>query len=118
MNQMRLVIPSMILCASITTAVQGQDSNRPTLGPAEADGHRSIQIKRPVKPGDEVGSFAQRFGVDWVALDEIRLRAIDHVALLEEDDQFDPMPLRFAVPRNVGIESTDGRWIEVQGGWL
>lgn len=84
----------------------------------EADGHPSILPDRPVKPGDEAISFSRRFGVEAFPLDEVVLRAIDHDALIDDDKNFPSVPLRFALPRNVGIQTSHGRWLEVDGGWL
>ena len=81
-------------------------------------GHYSRNLVQPVKPGNEPMTFTQRYAVDWVPLDQVYLSALDHGALLEEDEGFDPMPLRFAVPRNVQIDVRDGRWIDVPGGSL
>ncbi|MCH2162534.1 MAG: PPC domain-containing protein, partial [Phycisphaerales bacterium] len=86
--------------------------------PVEADGHRSIQPQRPVKPGDEMITFTRRFGIEWLPVDSVILPGMDHKALLKEDEGFDPLPLRFAVPRNFTVDAADGRWVEVPGGWL
>ena len=118
MMQLSLGRSITLVCLFLASSVQAQNTERPAIAPAEANGHRSIQVDRPLKPGDEISTFARHFGVDWVAVDEVRLPAVDHNALLREDKQFDPMPLRFAIPRNVGIEAAHGRWIEVEGGWL
>ena len=87
-------------------------------GATEANGHRSIQIDAHVKPGDEAISFAQAFGVDWVPLDEAEILPLDHQMLMEDDLNFDPLPMRFAVPRNLRVHAQHGRWIDVNGGSL
>jgi hypothetical protein len=102
----------------IQSPIYANDSGDPAGGAQEADGHRMIQVEASVKPGDEAVTFAQSFGVDWVPLDEAGLLPLDHQTLFEEDLDFDPLPMRFAVPRNLRVSAQHGRWIDVNGGSL
>ena len=112
MNLAFTLIMSAAICPMATMAAAGNDIA------IEADGHRSIQTARPVKPGDETMTFTQRFGLEWLPVDSVILPGMNHRELLKEDEGFDPRPLRFAVPRNFSVEAADGRWVKVPGGWL
>ena len=82
-------ISTTLCCALVATGTAiaqefGDDNGKGIT----VKGHYSQNLVQPVKPGNESMTFTQRYSVDWVPLDQVYLSALDHGALLEEDEGF------------------------------
>jgi len=64
-------------------------------------------------------TLSERFGTWFVPVPMITLDAMDHGALMAEDQAtVQPAPFRFGVERGVKLSLNDGQWMDVAGGRL
>ena len=99
-----VVVASLIACvfADVDT---GPNGHGPLPAPA---------VQKPMP-----ATLSERFGTWFVPVPMITLDAMDHGALMAEDQAtVQPAPFRFGVERGVKISLNDGQWMDVAGGRL
>ena len=99
-----------IVVASLTASVFAEVDTGP-------NGHGPLPTPAVEKP--QPATLSERFGTWFVPVPMITLEAMDHGALMAEDEAtVQPAPFRFGVERAVKLSMNDGQWIDVDGGRL
>ena len=99
-----------VVVASLTACVFADVDTGP-------NGHGPLPTPAVEKP--QPATLSERFGTWFVPVPMITLDAMDHGALMAEDQAtVQPAPFRFGVERGVKISLEDGQWMDVAGGRL
>ena len=81
------------------------------------NGHGPLPEPAIQKPAP--ATLGERFGTWFIPAPVVTLDAMDHGALMAEDEAtVQPAPFRFGVERGVKLTLEDGQWMDVQGGRL
>jgi len=99
-----------VVVASLTACVFADVDTGP-------NGHGPLPAPAVQKPMP--ATLSERFGTWFVPVPMITLDAMDHGALMAEDQAtVQPAPFRFGVERGVKLSLNDGQWMDVAGGRL